>query len=801
MVFVRGSGVDRFGILEARMSPDPSALDRPRPLWHDALLVAAVLALGVAATVVVHGSLREADAHRLQLRSTAASNEVLGRVELTLTRTVEAVRSAALMVETQAALPRAAFMRYAQQLAGALPAVAMLEWQPVVPGPQRDAFERKAREQGLPYFALKEPSDDGLAWQPAPERERYVPILYGWPEGQSPLGYNLAPDPVRMASKDEAARLGRPVASGSFSILGQNIGAHPVRGFAISAPVMEATPSPSGTASARGFLAAVVALPELFAPVTTQAQNAALDLWVYEGSAAQGKLLLRSAQAPARPAPSGQAAALQRVATVDVAGQAWTLVLQPQAALLSEGRHALTSAVLALGLLATLLLSGAVLRALRERRHAQAARAKLAMEQQRLTEVIDVTRAAVWEHDFVTGRSTANARWETMAGYAPGEHALQPGYDWHEDCHPEDVPRVEESLRRHFAGETESYEIDYRHRRKDGGWLWVHTRAKVLARDAQGRPLRVAGTALDIQPQKEAEARILELNAALEARVEERSAQLATALASLEDSREELARAEGRATIDTLVANVTQELASPLGNGVIAAQNLADRSREFQRRLSDGPLRRSELQDYMSQVVDNAELAQRNLARAAQLLDTFRQFGSDPVGEPRREIDLAEWLQALQATLANSPRVRPHTLRLDVPDGLRLDTLTGPLSQVLIQLLQHLAQHAFAPGQSGQLTLAAHSADGHLHLALGDDGAGLPPSALSGLFAPLLRHSAAQAGAHLGMAIVDRLVRKDLGGSIRVVGLPGPGVRFELRLPLQAPVKGPVAPPATPARP
>jgi signal transduction histidine kinase len=37
------------------------------------------------------------------------------------------------------------------------------------------------------------------------------------------------------------------------------------------------------------------------------------------------------------------------------------------------------------------------------------------------------------------------------------------------------------------------------------------------------------------------------------------------------------------------------------------------------------------------------------------------------------------------------------------------------------------------------------------------------------------------------LAIADQLLRQDLGGSLRVVGLPGPGTRFEIRLPLSAP--------------
>lgn len=769
------------------MRPAAPRSDAPSRRWRDDGVVLLVVVLGLCATALVHRSMREAEAQRLHVRTEAAATEVLGRVEQQLHRTVEAVRNAALMVEVQPGLTRSAFMHYANQLAGALPAVGMLEWQPLVPGDERESFERRAREQGLPGFEIKEPSDNGSSWQPAPRRERYVPILYGWPEGKSPLGFNLGDDPVRMASKDEAAKRGRPLASGSFPILQQDIGGGgAVTGFAITAPVMELTPGPQGQPIPRGFLAAVVELPALFEPVMVEARRARMNLWLYEGRHMGAQPVLQSAGAPPQPAGKGDLHALQRVSALDVAGRAWTLVQQPQPAWLQEGTGSLPAAMLGLGLLVSALLGTAVHRVLRERALAHSARANLARERQRLVDVLDGTRAAAWEHDFTSGETHVNAHWESLAGYAPGEHPIGPGYHWRNDCHPDDAPAVAEALRRHFAGETEAYEMEYRHRHKTQGWVWVLARAKVLTRDAEGRPQLMAGTLVDVQARKEAEARLQALNATLEARVEARTAELTRALASLTESREALARTEVRATLDTLVANVAQQLQTPLGNSRIAVQNLSDRSRELHARL-DQPMRRRELQDFVDHVQANAELAQRNLTRAAHLLDTFRQVASAPIGEQARSIDLREWLGALSDTLTHSQRLQPHRLELDVPDDLRLMTTPGLLGQVLTQLLQHLATHAFpADHGGGCLRLRAFESDGHLILTLGDDGPGLPPDSSSGLFAPILRRTGADGRTPLGLAIADQLLRQDLGGSLRVVGLPGPGPRFEIRLPLNA---------------
>lgn len=74
-----------------------------------------------------------------------------------------------------------------------------------------------------------------------------------------------------------------------------------------------------------------------------------------------------------------------------------------------------------------------------------------------------------------------------------------------EVLHPDDAPRVIDALERHIAGETESYETEHRVRTRDGAYIWVRARGRVVERDEAGRALRVAGTWRDITHAKSAE--------------------------------------------------------------------------------------------------------------------------------------------------------------------------------------------------------------------------------------------------------------------------------------------------------
>lgn len=72
--------------------------------------------------------------------------------------------------------------------------------------------------------------------------------------------------------------------------------------------------------------------------------------------------------------------------------------------------------------------------------------------------------------------------------------------------HEQDLPLVMERLRQHLQGNTPLFMSEHRmdlHER--GQWVWIRARGRVVERDADGRPTRLAGTARDITANRNAE--------------------------------------------------------------------------------------------------------------------------------------------------------------------------------------------------------------------------------------------------------------------------------------------------------
>lgn len=68
--------------------------------------------------------------------------------------------------------------------------------------------------------------------------------------------------------------------------------------------------------------------------------------------------------------------------------------------------------------------------------------------------------------------------------------------------HPEDRPKVQLLLNEHIAGNSEFYEAEYRIRDEVGSWIWLLDRGKVVEKDTNGAPIRMAGTHKDITSRK-----------------------------------------------------------------------------------------------------------------------------------------------------------------------------------------------------------------------------------------------------------------------------------------------------------
>ncbi|HEY9057289.1 MAG TPA: EAL domain-containing protein [Aurantimonas sp.] len=132
-------------------------------------------------------------------------------------------------------------------------------------------------------------------------------------------------------------------------------------------------------------------------------------------------------------------------------------------------------------------------------------------EAERWRFALESAGSGVWDADLVAGTCYYSSSWKRMLGYADDELDDDPDL-WLAFVHPADRHTAIASGDRHVAGETARIETEFRLRHKNGGWIWVLDRGKVVERDASGRPTRMIGAQTDITAQKNAERHLALLN-------------------------------------------------------------------------------------------------------------------------------------------------------------------------------------------------------------------------------------------------------------------------------------------------
>ena len=328
-------------------------------------------------------------------------------------------------------------------------------------------------------------------------------------------------------------------------------------------------------------------------------------------------------------------------------------------------------------------------------------------------------------------------------------------------------------------------------RHADGRHLWVAIHARTI--QEPHRKMMVA-TLVDITEQLDAQHKIEELNTTLEQRVQQRTEQLqaanadlSQALRTLEQARDSLVQSEKLASLGALVAGIAHELNTPIGNGVMVASTLHERTNAFAQAMKQ-PLQRATLEQFISDTQLASDLLLRNLSRSASLVSSFKQIAVDQTSEQRRQFDLSNLIEEVVLTLSPSTQRAHCKVRTDIAADLLLDSFPGPLIQILTNLIDNAITHGFSSEKHGTVDIVGRSTDtGWVSLTVRDNGRGIASEHVKHVFDPFFTTRLGQGGSGLGLHIVHNIVTNVLGGQIELHTVEGSGTSFVLNLPVTAP--------------
>jgi len=221
------------------------------------------------------------------------------------------------------------------------------------------------------------------------------------------------------------------------------------------------------------------------------------------------------------------------------------------------------------------------------------------------------------------------------------------------------------------------------------------------------------------------------------------------------------------------VSTVSHELRTPLASIKGYAATLLQRGARLPNNVRDEYLaiinhEADRLNGLVSDLLDVARLEQRQV-RVEQ-----RPTPLAPIA--RRVVDLAR------------ARTDRHRLELAVPPDLVAQAAPDRLEQVLTNLVENALKYS---PRGGTVRVEGRRVDGHVALAVVDEGIGIAPERQGELFRPFARLESTLTreteGAGLGLYICKQLVER-MGGTIALASAPGRGTTVTVILAAAEPV-------------
>lgn len=348
-------------------------------------------------------------------------------------------------------------------------------------------------------------------------------------------------------------------------------------------------------------------------------------------------------------------------------------------------------------------------------------------KQESLNAVIEGTEAGIWHWNDVTGEYNFSEMWAEILGYTEVDMIPLSTEDFLQLVNDDDQHHMMERLHAYKAGEAALYEAEFRMAHRDGHWIWVTARGRLMTTTSSRQSDWLHGTYTDITARKSLE---LDLKQAYH-------------------------------NLDEFTAVASHDLKSPL-------RGIADLVEWINEDLGDS---------VQESVKHNLDRVQIRVKRLEVLINDLLQYSRSC--EASAEVGLVEPAVLINETveLLSIPKAFNVQVHSDVAP---FDTYLTPLKIIVRNFISNAVKHH--DRDNGNLTISVESRKEFVIFEVTDDGPGIPATAHERIFKLFQSLSKSEGSSGMGLAISKRLADVH-GGRIELSSDVGQGTMIRLLWP------------------
>lgn len=263
----------------------------------------------------------------------------------------------------------------------------------------------------------------------------------------------------------------------------------------------------------------------------------------------------------------------------------------------------------------------------------------------------------------------------------------------------------------------------------------------------------------------DATATLYDLNKSLEQKVIERTSDLETTIAQLEDTYQRLMETEKQASLGVLVAGVAHEVNTPLGACITGSSQMVMENQALIRKLETGGLSKEDFIDYINTNTEIVKLVDFNLNRAADIIRSFKRIAVHQSADIESSFYLDEYIDDLWISLSHIHKKYDAVFINHLPHQLILAD-PGDYSQIFSNLFINTFTHGYEPGDKTQIDVTGRIEKGLLSIQYRDYGKGIPSDNLPKIFDPFYTTNRSGGGSGLGLNVIYQIIHTKLDGHI-----------------------------------
>ncbi|WP_420266502.1 response regulator [Candidatus Magnetominusculus dajiuhuensis] len=252
-------------------------------------------------------------------------------------------------------------------------------------------------------------------------------------------------------------------------------------------------------------------------------------------------------------------------------------------------------------------------------------------------------------------------------------------------------------------------------------------------------------------------------------------------------SQEKVIQSEKLAALGQLVSGVAHEINTPIGNSVMAASHLQDRTREIVELFNQNKLSKSKLENYFSSASEDSDIILKNLLRSSAMVKSFKMVSGDQTSQQRRRFKLKEYLEDIIMSLRPTLKKTSLEVHIHCDESLELDSYPGAFAQIITNLVTNAITHAFDKDSKGKIDINVIETQKNIVIMFNDNGKGVANDVVCRIFDPFFTTNRKGGNSGLGLNIVFNIVQKTLQGEVECETIEGEGTSFVITIPRELP--------------